>query len=225
MLDRLGFPLRGNYYVLAILAFYNLLNDVLSVSRANTVLAWLLEKSVRYFDTCGMDRNSARLLIIPAAHLSPRFISLSGFATAFDHVVNGTWSFTFFAPNNDAIESLNERYRDWLVSPLGRDTIGNLLIHHYVPNTKFMTSSFNETYGRFQTGSYLLVGAQAIDNTVVLNRVAHIVEGDINVDSGIVHIIDRVLSPSYQEWEPENARLISQTFIPGSCSNPALPYC
>ncbi|KAK0468496.1 FAS1 domain-containing protein [Desarmillaria tabescens] len=103
-------------------------------------------------------------------------------------------SFTFFAPNNDAIESLNERYRDWLVSPLGRDTIGNLLIHHYVPNTKFMTSSFNETYGRFQTGSYLLVGAQAIDNTVVLNRVAHIVEGDINVDSGIVHIIDRVLS-------------------------------
>ncbi len=80
-----------------------------------------------------------------------------------------------------------------------------------------------------------------VDGVLILNRAAKVVEGPIVVDSGsspivtcltvrnrfvgVVYIVDRVLSPSYQEWESENITHISQTFIPGSCSNPALPYC
>jgi hypothetical protein len=39
-----------------------------------------------------------------------------------------------------------------------------------------------------------------------------------------VHIVDHVLDPSAQVFEPDVAKT-SQSFIPGSCSNPLLPYC
>ncbi len=39
---------------------------------------------------------------------------------------------------------------------LGRDTIGNILVHHYVPYTNFDLTSFNETYGHFQVCGLIL---------------------------------------------------------------------
>jgi hypothetical protein len=41
---------------------------------------------------------------------------------------------------------------------------------------------------------------------------------------GVVHIIDRILDASAQIFEADLPK-ISQTFIPGSCSNMALSYC
>ena len=84
---------------------------------------------------------------------------------------------------------------------------------------------FNSTYQRFHSGSYLYIGAQAVDNvTLQLNRVANIVEGDLMVSNGIVHVIDRVLDSSAVIFEGDLPKL-RQSFIAGSCSNEQLLYC
>lgn len=42
-----------------------------------------------------------------------------------------------------------------------------------------MVKNFNTTYTRFQTGTFLFVGAQTVDGTLVLNKVATATEADI----------------------------------------------
>ncbi|KAL3471645.1 hypothetical protein BJX99DRAFT_250269 [Aspergillus californicus] len=133
--------------------------------------------------------------------------------------------FTFFAPNNDAFENhVGAYFNTFEGSPKGKWWLGNTILHHYVPNSELTSASFNETYQRFQTATFLFVGSQTVDGIPVLNQVATAVESDILVTSGVVHIIDRILDPSAQIFESDLPR-ISQKFIAGSCSNPDLPYC
>lgn len=44
------------------------------------------------------------------------------------------------------------------------------------------------------------------------------------VRQGVVHIIDHILDPSSQLFEPDVTKT-NQAFIAGSCSNPELPFC
>ncbi|KAL4883038.1 FAS1 domain-containing protein [Aspergillus karnatakaensis] len=156
-----------------------------------------------------------------------------GFEEAFD--TNPTWKFTFFAPSNAAFENTGsyfETYRETPYVPLffkflttkGKWWLGNTIIHHYIPNSVLEMSAFNETYQRIQTGTYLFIGAQKQNDELVLNQVARVVEGDIPVTGGVVHIVDRILEPAAQIHEADLPWL-KQTFIAGSCSNPLLPYC
>ncbi|KAL4734922.1 FAS1 domain-containing protein [Aspergillus similis] len=145
-----------------------------------------------------------------------------GFKEAFN--TEPTWSFTFFAPNNDAFENTGRYFLTFYETPKGKWWTGNTVIHHYVPNTILKKENFNETYQRVQTGSYLFVGAQLDNEELVLNQVAKVVESDISMSGGVVHIIDHILDPAAQIFDADIPWL-KQTFIAGSCSNPALPYC
>ncbi|GIK01995.1 hypothetical protein Aspvir_006038 [Aspergillus viridinutans] len=148
---------------------------------------------------------------------------VGGFSEAFD--TDPTWKFTFFAPNNDAFEKNVGRYFTTFEStPKGKWWLGNSILHHYVPNTNLKSSNFNESYQQFQTATYLHVGAEIQDGNLLLNKVATVVEKDIAITQGIVHIIDHILDPSAQIFEGDLSQ-VSQAFIPGSCSNPKLPYC
>ncbi|KXH48045.1 hypothetical protein CSIM01_11004 [Colletotrichum simmondsii] len=147
----------------------------------------------------------------------------AGFTEAFDTVP--TWDFTFFAPSNAAFEKHTGQYfNTFLPTPKGKWWLGNLVQHHYVPNSQLLTSIFNETATRIQTGSYLYVGTQVKDGQVWLNDVAAVTEGDLRVTNGVVHIIDRVLDPSAQLFEADKPKA-GQKFIAGSCSDTSLPYC
>lgn len=42
-----------------------------------------------------------------------------------------------------------------------------------------MVKNFNTTYTRFQTGTFLFVGAQVVDGTLLLNKVSTVTEADI----------------------------------------------
>ncbi|PYI27859.1 FAS1 domain-containing protein [Aspergillus indologenus CBS 114.80] len=155
--------------------------------------------------------------------LAEELQTIGGFSMAFD--TEPTWSFTFFAPNNDAFELHTGTYFNKFKStPKGEWWLGNTLLSHYVPNTNLSSSSFNETYQRFQTASYLYVGSQVQDGEIILNNVATVVEKDISITKGTIHIVDRILDPSAQIFETDLPK-VSQSFIPGSCSNQALPYC
>ncbi|RHZ54715.1 hypothetical protein CDV55_104199 [Aspergillus turcosus] len=157
------------------------------------------------------------------SRLSEALDKVGGFSEAFG--TDPTWKFTFFAPNNDAFEKNVGRYFNTFEStPKGKWWLGNSILHHYVPNTSLKSSNFNETYQQFQTATYLYVGAEVQNGNLLLNKVATVVEKDIAITQGIVHIIDHILDPSAQVFEGDLPR-ISQAFIPGSCSNPKFPYC
>ncbi|CRK12250.1 hypothetical protein BN1723_004859, partial [Verticillium longisporum] len=191
----------------------------------------------------------AELLKEPAGELStppPPTVSMltyQGFATAFDTIPG--WDFTFFAPSNEAFNNTGQYFDTYAATAKGRWWLGNLLQHHYIPNTKVASSVFNTTKTRLQTGTFLFIGTQVVDGTITLNDVSKVTESDLAVEKvgidqamgllkqvllidpnkkGVVHIIDRILDPSAQVYEGDIARA-PQRFIAGSCSNPALPYC
>ncbi|OJJ95615.1 hypothetical protein ASPACDRAFT_47505 [Aspergillus aculeatus ATCC 16872] len=112
--------------------------------------------------------------------LADELQTIGGFPMAFD--TEPSWSFTFFAPNNDAFALHTGTYfNEFKSTPKGKWWLGNTLLSHYVPNTNLNSSSFNETYQRFQTASYLYVGSQVQDGAIILNDVATVVEKDISV--------------------------------------------
>ncbi|KAH6683948.1 FAS1 domain-containing protein [Halenospora varia] len=145
-----------------------------------------------------------------------------GFLQAFDTAA--TWSYTFFAPSNAAFNNTGAYFSTYAATSKGKRWLGNLIQHHYVPNSQLKTSSFNTSYTRIQTGSFLYVGTQIIEGQLMLNKVSTVTSGDLPVTSGIVHVIDHILDPSAQIFELEVGKT-SQSFIAGSCSNPKLPYC
>ncbi|KAF3797210.1 hypothetical protein GCG54_00009180 [Colletotrichum gloeosporioides] len=145
------------------------------------------------------------------------------FLEAFD--TTPTWEFTFFAPSNEAFAKHTGQYfNSFTPTPKGKWWLGNLIQHHYIPNTQLNIGVFNETASRIQAGSYLYIGAQIKDGTLWLNDVATVTEGDSRVTKGTIHIIDRILDPSAQLFEADRPKA-GQKFIPGSCSDTSLPYC
>lgn len=168
------------------------------------------------------------------------FDKFAGFLQAFDTVA--TWSYTFFAPSNAAFNSTGEYFSTYAATPKGKWWLGNLVQHHYVPNSQLKTTSFNRSYTRIQTGSFLYIGTQIVDGQLVLNNVSTVTSANLPVTSvswfrspsilklcllftkGIVHVVDHILDPSAQIFEPD-VSTTSQSFIAGSCSNPKLPYC
>ncbi|KAI6087340.1 FAS1 domain-containing protein [Hypoxylon rubiginosum] len=146
----------------------------------------------------------------------------AGFAQAFDTVP--TWNFTFFAPSDTAFNQTGEYFNTFAETPKGKWWLGNLIQHHYIPNSQLSVSSFSTNFTRVQTGTFLYIGAQVIDGKLVLNRAATVVESDVPVTNGLVHIVDRIIDPSTMIFEADIDKT-KQNFIAGSCSNPDLPYC
>ncbi|CAI7564062.1 unnamed protein product [Penicillium pancosmium] len=158
----------------------------------------------------------------------------AGFARAFDTAP--TWSFTFFAPSNEAFEHTGAYFSSFATTPKGKWWIGNLINHHYVPNSKLTTSNFNTHLSRLQTASYLYINTFVHGSgEIKINNVATATGPDNLVTStpsenisrslkGVIHIIDRILDPSAQVFESDLPK-VSQTFIAGSCSNPNIAYC
>ncbi|EEU34961.1 uncharacterized protein NECHADRAFT_78540 [Fusarium vanettenii 77-13-4] len=160
--------------------------------------------------------------------LSSTLDQLGGFVQALN--TSATWQYTFFAPSNKAFNNTGEYFETFAKTAKGKWWLGNLIQHHYVPNAKLKTSDFNSTTIRLQTSTYLYVSAKTVGEDLLLNSAATVTEGNlpvtngINSPQGIVHIIDRILDPSAQIFESDLPQ-VKQGFIPGSCSNPLLPYC
>ncbi|OBT58043.1 hypothetical protein VE04_01408 [Pseudogymnoascus sp. 24MN13] len=145
-----------------------------------------------------------------------------GFLQAFDSPA--TWSYTFFAPSNTAFNNTGAYFSTFAATPKGKWWLGNLIQHHYIPNTQLKTSAFNTSSTRIQTGSFLYVGTQIVGGQLLLNDVSVVTDANLPVTNGIVHVIDHILDPSAQLFMTDVTKT-NQAFIAGSCSNPLLPYC
>ena len=98
--------------------------------------------------------------------------------------------FTFFAPNDEAFSSLSaDELADLLANPtMVADVLRNHTVAATVPSSDLSDGMEVDT----QAGETLTV---TIDGDVVMIGDATVVQPDIDVNDGVVHVVDRLLMP------------------------------
>ncbi|KAM9359738.1 periostin, osteoblast specific factor b isoform 2-T2 [Symphorus nematophorus] len=106
--------------------------------------------------------------------------------------IEGSGSFTFFAPSNDAWENLDEEVRSALVSNVNIELYNAL--HFHMVNKRLLTKDLRN--GITVTSMYNDHGLQInhYPNGVVTVNCARIIYGNQVATNGVVHVIDRVIS-------------------------------
>ncbi len=135
---------------------------------------------------------------------------MKGALTAYNPNGNG---YTLFMPNNQAFEKFiqeNESYSSF-DALLDDHDFSDLLIRYHLVNRSFQTNDFpfgalpDTTY----TGDFLTIGfSSTLDSTTYkVNNVAPVVESNIELINGYIHVIDEVLKPvafSSYDWLLQN---------------------
>lgn len=106
---------------------------------------------------------------------------MTGFLQAFDAAPQ--WSYTFFAPSNTAFNNTGEYFNTFAATPKGKWWLGNLIQHHYIPNSQLKYSAFTTSYTRIQTGSFLYIGTQLVAGQLILNNVSTVTTADLPTTS------------------------------------------
>ncbi|KAM4627288.1 periostin, osteoblast specific factor b isoform 2-T2 [Polymixia lowei] len=106
--------------------------------------------------------------------------------------IEGSGSFTFFAPSNEAWELLDEEMRNALVSNVNIELYNAL--HYHMANKRFLTKDMKN--GMTITSMYNDLGLfiNHYSNGVVTVNCARIMHGNQVATNGVVHVIDRVIS-------------------------------
>jgi uncharacterized surface protein with fasciclin (FAS1) repeats len=104
---------------------------------------------------------------------------MAGFVQALN--TSATWQYTFFAPSNAAFNNTGQYFETYVKTPKGKWWLGNLIQHHYIPNTLLNISKFSTENTRIQTGTFLYIGTQIVDGILMLNNVSAVTEGDLPV--------------------------------------------
>ncbi|XP_039986857.1 periostin, osteoblast specific factor b isoform X3 [Xiphias gladius] len=106
--------------------------------------------------------------------------------------IEGSGSYTFFAPSNEAWESLDETVRSALVSNVNIELYNAL--HYHMANKRLLTKDLKN--GMTVTSMYNDLGLYInhYSNGVVTVNCARIIYGNQVATNGVVHVIDRVIS-------------------------------
>uniref|UniRef100_A0A8C2ZQ44 Periostin, osteoblast specific factor b n=1 Tax=Cyclopterus lumpus TaxID=8103 RepID=A0A8C2ZQ44_CYCLU len=106
--------------------------------------------------------------------------------------IEGSGSFTFFAPSNDAWDLLDEEMRGALVSNVNIELYNAL--HYHMANKRLLTKDLKN--GMTVTSMYNDLGLQInhYSTGVVTVNCARIIYGNQVATNGVVHVIDRVIS-------------------------------
>ncbi|KAM9853141.1 periostin, osteoblast specific factor b [Aulostomus maculatus] len=106
--------------------------------------------------------------------------------------IEGSGSYTFFAPSNEAWELLDEDVRSALVSNVNIELYNAL--HFHMVNKRLLTKDLKN--GMTVTSMYNDLGLHInhYSNGVVTVNCARIIHGNQVATNGVVHVIDRVIS-------------------------------
>ncbi|KAG7480298.1 periostin-like isoform X2 [Solea senegalensis] len=106
--------------------------------------------------------------------------------------VEGSGSFTFFAPSNEAWDNLDESMKSALVSNVNIELYNAL--HYHMVNKRLLTKDLKN--GLKVTSMYndLSLLINHYSNGVVTVNCARIIYGNQVATNGVVHVIDRVIS-------------------------------
>jgi len=107
--------------------------------------------------------------------------------------------YTVFAPTNDAVKSYMQNIGKSSIDQIDAATLKDLVRLHTIVDT-VSTANFKD--GKLQQltmfGQYLLTGAANIDGVTryTINRQANVIQANIRTGNGIIHVLDKVLTPA-----------------------------
>lgn len=142
--------------------------------------------------------------IVTHATANPNFTSLVGALTGagqpnFVSILSGTGPFTVFAPTNAAFTALNTELAPGGIASVSAANLTKVLQYHVV-NGNILAASLTEgqvvsTLQTPQTFKVTLSGGAKI--TDARNRVSNIVATDVQCSNGVIHVLDKVLLPTF----------------------------
>lgn len=142
--------------------------------------------------------------IVTHATANPNFTSLVGALTGagqpnFVSILSGTGPFTVFAPTNSAFTALNTELAPGGIAGVSAANLTKVLQYHVV-NGNILAASLTEgqvvnTLQTPQTFRVTLAGGAKI--TDARSRVSNIVATDVQCSNGVIHVLDKVLLPTF----------------------------
>ncbi|WP_405211718.1 fasciclin domain-containing protein [Dokdonia sp. Asnod2-E02] len=113
--------------------------------------------------------------------------------------------YTIFAPTNEAFDKLPPKQLATLLNPENKATLASILLYHVIAGSLTETEIINKI--NVENGSFTLqtVNGQQLVATLKDNKIAitdtagHtslLTKTDINGKNGIIHVVDKVLTPS-----------------------------
>lgn len=99
---------------------------------------------------------------------------------------------TIFAPANDAFQALEEGHLDGLLQESRRDDLRDLLMQHVINGRRLSTDLRNVDGAESMYGAELRIRAEEASLRV---EDADVTEADIQASNGVIHAINRVLTP------------------------------
>jgi len=107
-------------------------------------------------------------------------------------------SITLFAPTDEAFENLPREFVDCLLMPRNAHTLVVLLIHHILEGTHLIGDLDSGPVTTLSSESFTIESV----NQITIDGVEVVISRYIEASNGIVHIIDRVLTPP--SWNAES---------------------
>lgn len=141
--------------------------------------------------------------IVTHATANPNFTSLVGALTGqgqpnFVEILSGTGPFTVFAPTNAAFTSLNTELAPGGIASVSAANLTRVLRYHVVSGNVLAASLMAGSVATLETPQSFTVsltgGAKITD---VNSRVSNITATDVQCSNGVIHVLDKVLLPTF----------------------------
>ena len=122
--------------------------------------------------------------------------------TGYDGFLNAYGAYTIFAPNNDAVNLYLKSRGKTSVNDINVDTLKDLVRYHVILGDTISSTYFVDGKIRSPTflGQYLTTSV-INDGTVSsysINKQAKVLQTNITLGNGVMHVIDHVLAPATQ---------------------------
>lgn len=141
--------------------------------------------------------------IVTHATANPNFSSLVGALTSagqpdFVSILSGPGPFTVFAPTNAAFTSLDAELAPGGIAGVSTVNLTKVLQYHVVSGNILSNAlTNNQTVATLQTPQTFLINLSPARITDVNSRVSNITATDVQCSNGVIHVIDKVLLPTF----------------------------
>ncbi|MDE5416651.1 fasciclin domain-containing protein [Labilibaculum sp. DW002] len=112
--------------------------------------------------------------------------------------LNGTGSFTVFAPTNAAFQNLFTALGVTGIEDLSAEVLTPILLYHVIGSevkSTQLSNGYVETLSAFTPGDHAIKLLVDLESGVQINGMSNVTSADIMASNGVIHIIDEVLLP------------------------------
>lgn len=112
--------------------------------------------------------------------------------------LNGTGSFTVFAPTNTAFQNLFASLGITGIEDLSAEALTPILLYHVIGSelkSTQLSNGYVETLSLFSPGDYPINLLIDLELGVQINGMSNVTTADVMASNGVIHIIDEVILP------------------------------